>query len=79
MKKAMSVLLVAALVLGLVGGVVGASAAGGFAHNMGQLLAAALIAQTPGLAYYLPTLAIAGALTGTLVGVLSSSVLKKLG
>lgn len=58
---------------------VGVSSAGGFMHNMGQLLAAALIAKTPGLLYYLPALAIAGVLTGALVGVLCSAILKKIG
>ncbi|MGI6240238.1 MAG: Gx transporter family protein [Christensenellales bacterium] len=57
----------------------GVSAAGGLMHNMGQLIAAAVIAKTPGLLYYLPTLAVAGVLTGALVGLLASGILKKLG
>ena len=58
---------------------VGVSAAGGLSHNMGQLLAAAVIARTPGLMYYLPTLAVAGVLTGAAVGFLASAILKKVG
>ena len=58
---------------------VGVSAAGGLSHNMGQLLAAAAVARTPGLMYYLPTLAVAGVLTGAAVGFLASAILKKVG
>lgn len=59
--------------------VIGISAVGGLSHNMGQLLAAAVIARTPGLMYYLPTLAVAGVLTGAAVGFLASAILKKVG
>lgn len=58
---------------------VGVSAAGGLTHNLGQLLAAAVIARTPGLMYYLPPLAVAGVLTGAAVGFLASAILKKVG
>ena len=41
---------------------------GGIAHNIGQILAAALITHTPGLVYYLPVLLIAGVLAGIFTG-----------
>lgn len=58
---------------------VGVSAVGGLFHNMGQLLAAVLVARTPGLMYYFPMLAVAGVLTGAVVGFLASVVIKKVG
>lgn len=56
---------------------VGASVAGGAAHNLGQLAAAALAAETPGLAAYLPVLLIAGAITGFVNGALALAVRKR--
>ena len=56
---------------------VGASVAGGAAHNLGQLAAAALAAETPGLAAYLPVLLVAGAITGFVNGALALAVRKR--
>ncbi|MCI8622350.1 MAG: Gx transporter family protein [Provencibacterium sp.] len=43
-------------------------AAGACAHNLGQILAAALVIQNRYLLYYLPLLLLAGILTGVLTG-----------
>ena len=56
---------------------VGASVAGGAAHNLGQLAAAVLAAETPGLAAYLPVLLVAGAITGFVNGALALAVRKR--
>lgn len=41
---------------------------GGVFHNIGQILVAVLITHTPGIAWYLPILLIAGILAGTFTG-----------
>ncbi len=51
------------------------SAAGGVAHNLGQLLVAAFAVETYGVFYYLPALMIAGLITGIVIGTVSSLVL----
>lgn len=51
------------------------SAAGGVAHNMGQLLVAAFVVKTYGVFYYMPALIISGLVTGILIGVVSALVL----
>ncbi len=56
---------------------VGASVGGGAAHNLGQIAAAALAAETPGLAAYLPLLLAAGAATGFVNGALALAVRKR--
>lgn len=48
--------------------VVGVSVAGAVSHNLGQLACAALLTETVGLGWYLPTLLIAGCVTGAAVG-----------
>lgn len=48
----------------------GVSIAGGVAHNVGQIICAACLMQTPGLVWYLPILLVAGAATGAVVGIL---------
>ena len=54
---------------------VGVSVWGGIAHNVGQLLAAIFVVQTPQVAYYLPWLTAAGCLSGVFNGVCARSVL----
>ena len=56
----------------------GVSAAGGFAHNLGQLLIASLVIGNPGLLLYLPFLGPCGLLTGLLLGASAGLALKKL-
>ena len=58
--------------------ILGVSAAGGFAHNLGQLLIASLVIGNPDLLLYLPILGPCGILTGLLLGTCAGLVLKKL-
>ena len=58
--------------------ILGVSAAGGFAHNLGQLLIASLVIGYPDLLLYLPILGPCGILTGLLLGTCAGLVLKKL-
>lgn len=51
------------------------SAAGGVAHNMGQLLVALFAVETYGVLYYVPILLLAGMGTGILIGITASLVL----
>lgn len=51
------------------------SAAGGVAHNLGQILVAFWVVETYGIAYYIPILMIAGLLTGLLIGITAALVL----
>lgn len=55
--------------------VVGISMAGGVSHNLGQILVAYLVTQTPGVAFYLPILLAAGLITGLLIGMAAKEVL----
>ena len=56
---------------------VGVSIAGGVLHNLGQLGAAVIVAQTPGLSAYLPVLLVAGAVTGLVNGLLADVLIKR--
>ncbi len=58
--------------------VMGVSMAGGVAHNVGQLIVAALVVETFSIVYYIPVLLIAGLVTGFLIGFISSEMLKRL-
>ncbi len=55
----------------------GVSAAGGAAHNIGQLLIAWLVTPSLPLLWYLPILILVGVLTGTLIGVVAGMVLQR--
>ena len=57
--------------------VTGVSIAGGVAHNMGQIIMAALILQIPGLLYYFPLLIIAGIITGIIIGLISGLLIER--
>lgn len=54
---------------------VGVSITGGIAHNIGQLIVAAIVVENMKLVYYLPALLIAGTVTGCLIGMLSKKML----
>lgn len=56
----------------------GVSIAGGISHNIGQVLVAVFVVETASIAYYLPVLLIAGTITGFLIGIISSEILKRL-
>ena len=58
--------------------VVGISMAGGVAHNLGQLLIAALIVSNIKLFFYFPVLLFSGMISGILIGIVTHLILKKL-
>lgn len=58
--------------------IVSISAAGGFLHNMAQLLVAAAVMQTSALFVYAPMLGIVGILTGILIGITTRGILQKM-
>lgn len=58
--------------------VVGVSAAGGAAHNAGQLAAAVLTVSNYRVAFYGPVLLAAGCVTGVLIGILAAEVIKRI-
>lgn len=59
--------------------VTGVSVLGGAVHNTGQILVAAIVMQTAGLIYYLPVLLVSGAVSGTLIGIVSNIIIDRLG
>lgn len=58
--------------------VIGVSIIGGATHNIGQIAAAAIVMQTYRIVYYLPVLLLAGAVTGTVIGILSKIIISRL-
>ena len=59
-------------------GITGVSGLGGVAHNLGQLLVAALVVRTGSLMYYFPALLAAGTAAGALIGILGGLVTERL-
>ena len=57
---------------------IGISMAGGVAHNLGQLLVAALIVSNIKMFFYFPVLLFSGMISGILIGILTHMILKKL-
>ena len=57
---------------------VGVSVAGGVAHNIGQVLMAMLLLETPQLGYYLAVLTVTGTAAGILVGLAGALLIKKM-
>lgn len=55
---------------------IGVSIAGGVSHNIGQLIAAALVVESAAPFYYMPILMIAGAGAGMVIGVVALRVRK---
>lgn len=53
------------------------SVIGAMFHNLGQLLAALVIAETPGLIAYLPVLLLSGMITGLFTGIAAQAVVGK--
>lgn len=58
--------------------VIGVSVAGGVFHNVGQLMVAAIVVQTYSIAGYFPVLLVAGVLTGFVIGVVASEMIRRL-
>lgn len=59
-------------------GVAGISLAGGIMHNIGQLLMASLIVSNLNMMYYIPVLLVSGCITGMIIGMAASWILKAL-
>ncbi len=55
------------------------STAGGIAHNIGQLIVAAIVVETYSIFYYIPVLLIAGTITGIVIGVVSQELILRIG
>lgn len=55
--------------------IIGISAAGGFLHNVGQLIVASWIAQSWTVMLYLPVMSILGILAGTMIGIAGNYIL----
>lgn len=51
---------------------------GAIAHNIGQIIAAIIIAGTPGLVVYLPVLMISGIIAGTFTGLCAQFIINRL-
>ena len=58
--------------------IIGVSVAGGIAHNVAQIVVAAVILDTPGLMYDFPALLISGTVTGVVIGIISKYCLKNI-
>ena len=54
------------------------SVTGGVLHNVGQILVACLVLETDVLLYYLPVLRLSGTITGAVIGIIASLVIKRL-
>lgn len=52
---------------------------GGMAHNIGQIILAAVIMNNEYLVWYLPQLIVCGAVTGLLIGIISQELIYRLG
>lgn len=57
---------------------IGVSAAGGFFHNVGQILAAIFVMDSWQIVNYLTALGICGLVTGVIIGIASNEVVKHL-
>lgn len=57
---------------------IGVSITGAVMHNVGQIIMAVIIMGTEQIAYYLPALAASGTVSGILIGVVSSLVIKRI-
>jgi heptaprenyl diphosphate synthase len=58
--------------------IVGVSIIGGISHNIGQIAVSIVIVENVNIIYYLPFLLIAGVVTGTVIGILGSIIVKRL-
>ena len=59
-------------------GCISVSVAGGISHNIGQILAAAVVVNSFSILYYLRVLLIAGVVTGLLIGILAQELIVRL-
>lgn len=58
--------------------VTGVSLVGGATHNIGQIAAAAVVMETYRIVYYLPVLLLTGAVTGAVIGIVSTLIINRL-
>ena len=58
--------------------VLGVSVLGAVVHNLGQIIVAAIVMQTPRIVYYLPVLFISGMAAGIIVGIISKIIVERL-
>jgi len=58
--------------------IAGVSICGGIFHNVGQIIVAMIVVENMSIMYYMPILLISGVITGCLIGVASSEVMKRL-
>jgi heptaprenyl diphosphate synthase len=59
-------------------GMIGVSIIGGIAHNIGQIVVSILVVENIDIIYYLPFLLVSGVIMGTLIGILSGIIIKRL-
>jgi len=59
-------------------GYVGISVGGGIAHNIGQILCAAVMLGTKQIMYYLPVLIISGTVSGIAIGIVSGLLVSRI-
>lgn len=59
--------------------IIGTSILGGVFHNLGQLFCAGLLLSSMNTLYYLPLLSFCGIISGFIIGIITKTVLKKLG
>lgn len=57
---------------------VGVSVAGGVSHNLGQVLVAVLLLNTPQIAYYMIVLTVTGTVSGIFIGLCGALLLKRI-
>lgn len=58
--------------------VIGISAAGAAAHNIGQIAAAAVVMKSSAVFYYLPLLLVASLITGFITGIIAQTIIHRL-
>lgn len=58
--------------------IIGVSMVGGICHNIGQLVVASIVTETPRIAYLLSMLLISGLITGLLMGIVANLVIDRL-
>jgi len=56
---------------------VGVSIVGGVSHNIGQIIVAIIVLETPELIWYLPALLISGTVAGALIGFVGAMLLER--
>lgn len=58
--------------------IIGISIAGGVSHNIGQLIVSAIFLKNINIFYYLPILIIIGIISGSIIGIISNIIIKRL-